>query len=153
MKKALLALSAALFLLGCSKESAVELVGFTDTGCANDVATRAADLAYPHLILGYSEQGLVITRINAWLNCSIKEGGIVCEVSSDGNVIHYNAYERDGKTLRCTCLVGEMTSTVAGLKTGRDYVLDYNCSDGSRASVSFTYSKDLKLVEFLDYDK
>lgn len=147
MRKALLVLSSLLFLLGCSKESAVELVSFTDTGCANDVVTKAADSAYPQLILEYSEQGLVITRINAWLNCSIKEGGIVCMVSSDGNVIHYNAYERDGKTLRCTCLVEKMTSTVAGLKTGREYVLHYNCADGYCASFTFTYRKGMKLVE------
>ena len=155
MKKALLVLSAALFLLGCSKESAVELVSSTDTGCSNDnVATKVADLAEPQLILEYSEQGLVITRINAWLNCSIKEGGIVHEVSTDGTVIHYNAYERDGKALRCTCLVGKMTATVAGLKTGREYVLDYNCADGSCASITFTYRKGMKLVEdYLDFWK
>ena len=154
MKKALLVLSAALFLLGCSKESAVELVGSTDTGCSNDLATKAADLAEPQLILEYSEQGLVITRINAWLNCSIKNGGIVHEVSTDGTVIHYNVYERDGKALRCTCLVGKMTATVAGLKTGREYVLDYNCADGSCASITFTYRKGMKIVEdYLDFWK
>ncbi len=152
MKKALLVLSSVLFLLACSKESAVELVSFTDTGCSNDVVTKAADLADPQLILEYSEQGLVITRINAWLNCSIKDGGIVCAVSTEGNVIHYNAYEKDGKTLRCTCLVGEMSATVSGLKTGREYVLDYNCSDGSRASITFTYRKGMEIVEdYLDF--
>ena len=153
MRKALLVLSSLLFLLGCSKESAVELVSFTDTGCANDVVTKAADSAYPQLILEYSEQGLVITRINAWLNCSIKEGGIVCMVSSDGNVIHYNAYERDGKTLRCTCLVENMTSTVAGLKTGKEYVLNYNCADDSSASIRFTYKKGMRIVEYPDFLK
>jgi len=154
MKKILLVLSAALFLLGCSKESAVELVNSTDTGCSNDLATKVADLAEPQLILEYSEQGLVITRINAWLNCSIKEGGIVHEVSTDGTVIHYNVYERDGKALRCTCLVGKMTATVAGLKTGREYVLDYNCADGSCASITFTYRKGMKIVEdYLDFWK
>ena len=153
MRKALLVLSSLLFLLGCSKESAVELVSFTDTGCANDVVTKAADLADPQLILEYSEQGLVITRINAWLNCSIKEGGIVCAVSSDGNVIQYDAYEKDGKTLRCTCLVEKMTSTVAGLKTGREYVLHYNCADDSSASIRFTYKKGMRIVEYPDFLK
>jgi hypothetical protein len=147
MRKIFIFLCSALLLWGCSKESTVELVKSTDSGCANDLTTRAADseLADPQLILEYSEQGLVITRTNALLNCSIKNGGIVQEVSTEGNVIRYNAYERDGKTLRCNCIVETMTATIAGLNPGSEYVLEYTC-DGSYAPISFTYKKGLRLV-------
>ena len=123
----------------------MEIVKSTDSGCASDLSTKAADLADPLLILEYSEQGLVITRTNAFLNCSIKNGGIVQEVSTEGNVIRYNAYERDGKTLRCNCIVETMTATVAGLNPGSEYVLEYTC-DGSYAPISFTYNKGLRMV-------
>ena len=52
--------------------------------------------------------------------------------------------------MKCLCPVKEMSSVISGLRTGREYILDYTCSDTSFAPVSFTYQKGMKLV--LDAD-
>lgn len=133
-------------LCGCSKETPVELVSVTDTGCAREeVATRGAVSGASQLILEYSDAGLVVTRTNVEMNCSVKTGGVGCNVSSEGSSIHCEAYEVDGKSLRCTCPVKSITSTIKGLSLGKEYTIYYIC-DGSFAPISFTYSKDLKLV-------
>jgi hypothetical protein len=83
------------------------------------------------------------------LNCSISQGGISCDVSSEENVIECHVYETQGKTLKCMCPVKNMTTTVGGLRLNREYVLYYSC-DGDFAPISFTYSKNLNMV--LDAD-
>ena len=152
MRKALLVLSAALFLMGCSKESAVELVRFTDTGCSK--GTKApetkADDDPSQLILEYSDSGLLITRTNATMNCSIGTGGISFDVSIVDNVISCDAYETIGPIMKCICPVDRMVATVAGLRTGREYVLNYSCSDVTLLPVTFTYKKGMRIVVDVD---
>ena len=150
MKRIILILFSATILLACSKETTVGLVKFTDTGCdRNSLVPDTKAGSDSKLILSYSDEGLVITRTNAMLNCSISQGGISCDVSSDENVIECHVYETQGKTLKCMCPVKNMTTTVGGLRLNREYVLYYSC-DGDFAPISFTYSKNLNMV--LDAD-
>lgn len=150
MKRIILILFSACLLIACSKETAVELVKFNDTGCdRNSLAPATKAGSDSQLILSYSDEGLVITRTNAMLNCSISQGGISCDVSSEENVIECHVYETQGKTLKCMCPVKNMTTTVGGLRLNREYVLYYSC-DGDFAPISFTYSKNLNMV--LDAD-
>ncbi len=150
MKRIILILFSATILLACSKETTVGLVKFTDTGCdRNSLVPETKAGSDSKLILSYSDEGLVITRTNAMLNCSISQGGISCDVSSDENVIECHVYETQGKTLKCMCPVKNMTTTVGGLRLNREYVLYYSC-DGDFAPISFTYSKNLNMV--LDAD-
>ena len=151
MKRIILILFSATLLLACSKETTVQLVKFTDTGCDKGSLSPATKSGSDsQLILEYSEEGLVFTRTNAVMNCSIGQGGISCDVSFEGNVITCHAYETDGPIMKCVCPVKEMSSVISGLRTGREYILDYTCSDTSFAPVSFTYQKGMKLV--LDAD-
>lgn len=150
MKRIILILFSATILLACSKETTVGLVKFTDTGCdRNSLVPETKAGSDSKLILSYSDEGLVITRTNAMLNCSISQGGISCDVSSEENVIECHVYETQGKTLKCMCPVKNMTTTVGGLRLNREYVLYYSC-DGDFAPISFTYSKNLNMV--LDAD-
>lgn len=133
-------------LWACSKEKTIELVKVSDTGCAREVvATRSADRASSEIILEYSEEGLVITMTNVEMNCSVKNGGVACTPSSKGSDIYIEMYEKDGKSLRCTCPVDKVSSTVKGLSAGKKYTLYLTCVN-SFAPISFTYSKDLKMV-------
>ena len=146
MKRVILIFFSATILLACSKETAVELVSFTDTGCdRNSVVPETKAVSDSQLILAYSDEGLLITRTNAKRNCSISQGGISCDLSSEENVIECHVYETQGKTLKCMCPVKNITTTVGGLRLDREYVLYYSC-DGDFAPISFTYSKNLKMV-------
>lgn len=150
MKRIIFILFSATILLACSKETIVELVKFTDTGCdKNSLVPETKAGSDSQLILAYSDEGLVITRTNAMLNCSISQGGISCDVSSEENIIECHVYETQGKTLKCMCPVKNMSTTVGGLRLDKEYVLYYSC-DGDFAPISFTYSKNLKMV--LDAD-
>ena len=150
MKRIILILFSACLLIACSKETTVGLAKFTDTGCdRNSLVPDTKAGSDSQLILSYSDEGLVITRTNAMLNCSISQGGISCDVSSDENVIECHVYETQGKTLKCMCPVKNMTTTVGGMRLNREYVLYYSC-DGDFAPISFTYSKNLNMV--LDAD-
>ena len=151
MKRLFLFLLSALILGGCAKESTVELVSFTDTGCSKGTKaseTKAEGLS--QLILEYSDLGLVITRTNATMNCSIGTGGISFDVSFVDNVIDCNAYETAGPIMKCLCPVDRMVATVAGLRTGREYVLNYSCSDVSLLPITFTYKKGMRVVVDVD---
>ena len=140
---AFILLSLSLVFLACSKETAIELVSVSDTGCG--IATRSGDDTVSQLILEYSADGLVVTRTNVEMNCSVKTGGIGCNVSSEGSSIFCEAYEKDGKSLRCTCPVEKITSVIKGLRLGKEYIFFFVC-DGTFSPISFTYSKDFKLV-------
>ena len=152
MKRLFLLLIPVLFIWSCSKETSdeqvVELVRFTDTGCdksALSPATRAGSDT-PQLILAYSEEGLIVTRTNAMMNCSINGGGISCDVSCEGSDILYHAYETDGAIMKCQCPVVEMSSVISGLRLGREYTIHYVCSDIHYSPITFTYKKGLALV-------
>lgn len=113
MKRIIFILFSATILLACSKETTVELVKFTDTGCdRNSLVPETKAGSDSQLILAYSDEGLVITRTNAMLNCSISQGGISCDVSSEENIIECHVYETQGKTLKCMCPVKNMSTTV-----------------------------------------
>lgn len=67
-------------------------------------------------------------------------------MSCEGNVISFHAYETDGPIMKCLCPVDNMSSVVAGLSLGNEYVLDYKCGNDTFIPISFTYSKDLQMV-------
>lgn len=152
MKRIILILFSSCLLWTCSKETKVELVSFTDTGCGSETvepATRSGDQAESQLLLEYSKEGLVVTRTNARMNCAIKNGGIACDVSINGNVIILDVYEL-GEKMRCICPVKKMTSTIAGLSQGSDYVLDYRCGGTKYGPFEFRYDKGLQ--QLIDID-
>lgn len=156
MKRVFFIILSTCLLWTCSKESEnVRLVSFTDTGCGSEViemATRGGDdsaYSWSQLILSYSEEGLVVTRTNAQMNCGIKNGGIACDVSIDGNVIRMHVYEK-GEKMRCMCPVKKMSSTIAGLGLGKDYVLEYFCGDAQYGPFEFRYEKGFQ--QMIDID-
>ena len=129
---------------GCSKTNANRSKDFTHTGCAND--TRAAETRAglfgdePSLLtLKYEDGDLRVTRTNAYMNCSIKNNGIVCDVSVKGSVITYDVYEKDGPVANCICPVEEMSSVVTDLQEGKEYTLEYRCYGA--ITVNFTFKK------------
>ena len=136
-------------LAGCSKTDANRSKEFTHTGCAYDtrVGETRADNDYnePSLLtLKYESGGLRVTRTNAWMNCSIKNNGIACDVSVKGSVISYNVYEKDGPVANCICPVKEMSSLVTGLQEGKEYTLKY-CY---YSPITFTFKKGFhKIVD------
>ena len=146
LKRTTLAIFTLSLLMACAKETPVELVKVSDTGCAREEAvTKGGDETPSQIILEYSTEGLVVIRTNAVMNCSVKTGGISCNVSVSGNTIHCEEFEKDGKSMRCTCPVSNITSTIKGLGLGKEYTLCLTC-DGSFAPIGFTYTKDLKMV-------
>lgn len=152
VKRLFLFLLSSLLLCACAKETTVELVRVSDTGCSTReiIATKSGGGADSQLILEYSAQGLVITRTNALLNCSVRNGGVGCNVSNSGNTIECEVFENDQNFLRCNCRVGAITSVIGGLRLGEEYTL-YHHSDGVFGPVVFTYTKDLRMV--LDADQ
>ena len=144
MKRTALVFLSLFLLWGCSREAAVELVSVSDTGCAReDPVTKSGEDAGSLLMLTYSPAGLVVTRTNAVMNCSVKNEGVGCNVSNTGHTIKCEVYEQ-GEPLRCTCPVNAVIVVIGGLQLGGEYVLDYSC-DGSYAPISFTYEKGLNL--------
>ena len=148
MKKAYLVLGAVLLLVGCSRNEDVlpQSWDFINTGCAS--ATKGGIYgAEPSLKLEYTPDGLLVTRKNAEMNCSIKMGGIGCDASVEGGMILYKTYEKNGPSANCICLVEEMSSTVSGLKEGVDYTLYYWCtSELPLVPIDFTYKEGFVMV-------
>ena len=149
MKRILFVILSACLLWTCSKvPGTVSVVKCTDTGCGKEVETRSGDDSGSVLLLEYSKDGLVITRTNAEMNCSVKNGGVVCDLSVNGNVITLDVYEKDRNLLRCLCPVEKMTQTIAGLSLDTDYILDYRCGGNFYSPISFRYEKGLS--QFFD---
>ena len=147
-----LVLLAAVLLLGaCSgnniRPDEAVTVQFRHSGCGrdNEVKADAFGDEVPELTLEYTEGGLLITRTNTMLNCSINQGGITCDLSVENDVITYHAYETDGPTLKCVCPVKTMTALVSGLKENTEYILHYTC-DGTYLPLNFRYAKGLKVT-------
>ena len=120
---------------------------FTNTGCAGSPTTKSE--AESLLTLKYEDGGLRVTRTNAVMNCSIKDYGMVCQVSTEGNVIHYSVTETDGPTANCVCLVEEMSSVITGLKEGMEYTFDYHCE---KQYPSFTFVFNKGFIQIVDLD-
>ena len=144
-----------LFLLpilsGCNQKYNLQLLSkeFAHTGCASGAETKAGsndEDAVSLLILKYEDGNLRVTRTNALMNCSIKQGGIACEVSVGENIVQYKVYEKDGPNANCMCRVEEMTSVVTGLQAGKEYSLDYFCSHPYYRLIPFTFNEGLYLV-------
>ena len=133
---------------GCTKSEVSHSKEFAHTGCAGDAATRAwgssSDASL--LTLKYEDGNLRVTRTNATMNCSIKDGGIVCDATVDGNVVRYRVYEKDGPVANCICRVAEMSSLVTGLQIGKEYTFDYFCGY-NYPSFTFVFKKGLHLVQ------
>lgn len=147
MKRLLLILFPVVILFACAKDPVLEVVDYSDSGCGLDEMsplTKSLDDMEPELILKDTPSGLSITRNYAKMNCSVKNGGMAFEVSLEGDVIHYKAYEKDRNLLRCQCDVKTMSSTISGLRPGRKYVLDYTC-DHEFSPITFTYEKDMEM--------
>ena len=135
---------------GCTKSEISRSKEFAHSGCAGDAATRAwgSDSDVSLLTLKYENGDLRVTRTNATMNCSIKNNGIVCEVSVDGNVVRYRVYEKDGPVANCICRVEEMSSLVTGLEVGKKYTFEYSCGFGyNYPSFTFVFKKGLRLIQ------
>ena len=147
------ALAALLLLAGCGKDSDISgSLEFKHSGCAADTKGLSSGEP-PVLYLRYTPQGLAIKRTNAQFSCIIKEHpeAIVCEVSVEGDDIYYRVHEWDGPVANCICDVEALSSTVTGLKTGKEYVLHYICEEEFiPISVPFNESLNLKL-DLRDY--
>ena len=149
MKKLVVLLLVLPILAGCTKSEISRSKEFAHSGCAGDAATRAwgSDSDVSLLTLKYENGDLRVTRTNATMNCSIKNNGIACEVSVDGNVIRYRVYEKDGPVANCICRVEEMSSLVTGLEVGKEYTFDYSCGFANYPSFSFVFKKGLHLIQ------
>ena len=142
MRKLVILLLALLVWTGCNLLDSPQGKEFKDTGCIGD--TRADLMSL--LTLKYEEGDLRVVRTNATLNCSIKLGGIACDVSVDDDVIHYRVYERDGAVTNCVCQVLEMTSVVSGLTPGKEYSFYYSCGGTNYAPITFVFEKGFVLM-------
>ena len=135
-------------LAGCDRTDTptnVTNTGFTDTGCNGSGFTKS-ETNPSLLILKFEGGDLRVTHTNAVMNCSIKNGGIACEVSSEGTTIRYNVYEKDGPTANCCCTVDEITSLVKGLTPGVKYTMKY-CN---YEPFTFVFERGLHLIIDVD---
>ena len=151
MKRMFLTLLVLSVCAGCDDEGQFSLKksfskDFTYTVCAQGTKAGSDDGDLSLLTLEYKEGNLLVTRTNARVNCSVKEHGLLCDVSVDGKAIHYKVYEKDGHTANCTCVVGEISSVVTGLRIGEEYTFDYFCSHSYRP-LTFTFDEKLYLVK------
>ena len=142
----LILLAAALLLGACSHNQPEGPVTaeFQHTGCGRNQETKADGYVTSQLILKYTDGGLLITRTNATLNCSLVNG-ITCDLSLQDGILHYHAYVTDGGTMKCLCPVERMTALVSGLRENTEYTLDYSC-DNTYRPITFYYAKGLKVT-------
>lgn len=157
MKRAFILILLLPIWVGCNKNGDVRNKEFADTGCAlgaRDAFSlwNSLDAETPEswLTLSYEDGGLRVTRKNALVNCSVRDGGLVCEVSIEGKTIHYTVYEKDGPTANCLCLVEEMSSVVTGLSIGKEYTLDYYCAR-EYSPITFVFNKGLFSIVEMNY--
>ena len=152
MKRIFLLLLVLPVLAGCNlkNDPILQSRGFAHTGCSSGLATRAgSDDGEPSLLtLKYEDGNLRVTRTNATMNCAIKFG-IDCDVSIEGDVIHYWVHEKDGPTANCICRVDRMSSLVSGLQPGKEYTFDYRCSMTGCPSFTFVFNDRLILIKDL----
>ena len=153
VKNIMLMLVVLLVGAGCNVQDAVtekpQNKDFTDSGCNRTKAgSEGEDVSL--LMLKYQDGNLLVTRTNAFMNCSIHKGGIVCEVNFAGSEIHYKVYEKDGITLKCICPVDKMSSVISGLQLGKQYTFYYTCSQEEFVPITFPFEKSLNII--LDAD-
>ena len=153
MKRTLLIMLALAAVAGCTKwntpdsEENTLSKGFKHTGCSP--VTRGLYTDDPSLLtLKYENGDLRVIRTNAELNCAFKERGLTCKAYIEGNVIHYDVvYEKDEQMVaNCFCLVEQMTSAVAGLEKGKDYILQFSVPDFVLKPITFTFNEELHKI-------
>ena len=153
MKKVIILLSALAALTGCAKggfpDSEGEMLSkeFEHTGCSSE--TKGFYTNDPSLLKIKYEQGdLRVTLTNAELNCAFKERGLKCNAYIEGNILHYDVvYEKDEQMVaNCFCLVEQMTSAVAGLEKGKDYILQFSVPDFVLKPITFTFNEELHKI-------
>ena len=151
MKRLAFLLLGLVLLAGCSKIHVKRTKDFTYTGCAGTRASMFYD--EPSLLkLKYEDGGLRVVRTNAELNCAIRERGLACEVSIDGNNIYYQVdFEKQlDMVADCICPVDEITSVVTGLVEGKEYNFHYRGMDRHLSPVTFTFKKGLNKIYDVD---
>ena len=151
MKRVFLALLVLSVCAGCDDEGQFSLKksfskDFTYTGCTQKTKAGSDDEGLSLLTLEYKDGNLFVTRTNARVNCSVKEYGLLCDVSVDGNAIRYKVYEKDGHSTNCVCVVEKISSVVTGLRPGEEYTFDYFCSH-AYVPFTFTFDEELCLVK------
>ena len=135
--------------MGCSKLSTSRSKDFTHTGCAS--ATRAGSFYgdEPSLLtLKYENGELRVTHTNAMLNCAIKDRGLTCKASVEGDEIHYYVdYEKKSDLeADCICTVEKMSSLITNLQEGEEYTFKYSCLDRNYKPFTLTFNKGLFLI-------
>ena len=139
MKRLFLVLIGLSLLAGCKKEEPT-VQDFTYSSCVKG-ASEIVDLSL--LTLKYEGGDLLVTRKDAWMNCSFQDRGLVCTVSVKGNDIYYRVdYEKEGAEVKCVCLVETMSSLVKGLELGKQYTFHYYCCQNYKP-ISFTFKEGL----------
>lgn len=151
MKKFLLIMLILPVWAGCSKFHTSHIKDLTYSGCATSTDTRASgDYDFESILtLKYEDGNLRVTRTNILVNCSFKDYGLACNVSVEGNVIHYTVEAKpspDGLETNCLCLVETVSSLVTGLETGKEYTFKYAPSQGVD-SVTFVFKEGLYLIQ------
>ena len=116
----------------------------THSGCATATKAGLDDDNPPLITLRYHDGGLLVTCTNWYMNCSIKNNGISCHVSVEGDDIHCSFYEKDGPVANCICLVKTMSTVINGLENGKEYNFYY----GSYSPVKFTFN--IGLIQIID---
>ena len=153
MKKYLSILLVLTVCAGCSKSNTLRIKDLTYTGCGTSTDTRAGEdeETVSLLTLKYEDGNLRVTRTNTLVNCSFKDYGLVCNVSIEGNSIHYTVEAKpapDGSETDCLCLVEEISSLVTGLEAGTEYTF-YAANTPRIEPVTFVFEKGLFLIQGL----
>lgn len=147
MKKTFLLLIVLTVLAGCNTldhPGNLQEGEVVHSGCATATKSFLDDDNPPLLTLKYKDGGLLVTCTNMYMNCSIKNNGIGCHVSVEGEDIHCSFYEKDGPVANCVCLVQSMSTIIKGLENGKRYNFHY----GSYEPVQFTFNVGLiKIIE------
>ena len=151
MKKYLSILLVLTVCAGCSKSNTLRIKDLTYTGCGTSTDTRAGEdeETVSLLTLKYENGNLRVTRTNTLVNCSFKDYGLVCNVSIEGNSIHYTVEAKpapDGSETDCLCLVETISSIVTGLETGKEYTFYYAGSPRIEP-FTFVFEKGLSLIQ------
>ena len=147
MKKTLLLMLILAVFAGCNT---LDIPGniregeVTHSGCASATKAGLDDDNPPLITLRYHDGDLLVTCTNMYMNCSIKNNGIGCHVSVEGDDIHCSFYEKDGPVADCICLVKTMSTVINGLESGKEYNFYY----GSYNSVKFTFN--IGLIQIID---
>lgn len=151
MKKFMLILLVLPIWAGCTKSNALRIKDFTHTVCASSTDTRAVEDEgiESTLTLKYEDGNLRVTCTNSLVNCSFKDYGLACDVSIEGEAIHYTVDAKtapNGSEADCVCLVETISSLVTGLETGKEYTFDYAGSPRIHP-FTFVFDQGLFLIQ------